>query len=169
MAIIGVQHEGKVEPQGPEYQKLTAFVEKGTDSSKPKYWEAASVTDNRGFQNEVVIPYWQTKADFDQWKADSGFGEFWSGLQEQPEHGWFLEVFLPTIDRFETVFSDNTVPKGAANMRAGVSGEMQQHVYWGRQIVLLASGPSQSHQLSGPMRLAQELNAYEFLADIILP
>ncbi|USW49916.1 Putative hem-containing dehydratase [Septoria linicola] len=124
MAIIGVQHEGKVEPQGPEYQKLTAFVEKGTDSSKPKYWEAASVTDNRGFQNEVVIPYWQTKADFDQWKADSGFGEFWSGLQEQPEHGWFLEVFLPTIDRFETVFSDNTVPKGAANMRAGVSDRL---------------------------------------------
>lgn len=131
MAIIGVQHEGEVEPQGSEYQQLVSFLERGSEASRPKYWEAAAVTDNRGFRNEVVIPYWQTKADFDQWKADSGFGDFWSGLQAQPEHGWFLEVFLPTIDRFETVFSDNIVPEGAANMRAGVSGEMQQHVYWG--------------------------------------
>ncbi|EMF15297.1 phenylacetaldoxime dehydratase [Sphaerulina musiva SO2202] len=131
MAIIGVQHETPIDPQGTDYQKLVDFVANSPESSRPKYWEAAAVTDNRGFQNEVVIPYWQNKADYDRWRLDSGFAKWWADLQVTPDRGWFLEVFLPSMDRFETVFSDNAVPEGAANMRVGVSGEMQQHVYWG--------------------------------------
>lgn len=129
MAIIGVQHETPIDPQGTDYQKLVDFVANSPESSRPKYWEAAAVTDNRGFQNEVVIPYWQNKADYDRWRLDSGFAKWWADLQVTPDRGWFLEVFLPSMDRFETVFSDNAVPEGAANMRVGVSGEMQQHVY----------------------------------------
>ncbi|KAL9534006.1 Aliphatic aldoxime dehydratase [Sphaerulina musiva] len=131
MAIIGVQHETPIDPQGTDYQKLVDFVANSPESSRPKYWEAAAVIDNRGFQNEVVIPYWQNKADYDRWRLDSGFAKWWADLQVTPDRGWFLEVFLPSMDRFETVFSDNAVPEGAANMRVGVSGEMQQHVYWG--------------------------------------
>lgn len=131
MAIIGVQHETPIDPPGADYQKLVDFVAHSPESSRPKYWEAAAVTDNRGFQNQVVIPYWQTKADYDCWRLDSGFAQWWAELQVTPDRGWFLEVFLPSMDRFETVFSDHVVPEGAANLRVGVSGEMQQHVYWG--------------------------------------
>ena len=147
MAVIGVQHENKTAPQGPDYKQLVDFVESSPEKSRPKYWEAASVIDNRGYQNEVVIPYWQTKADYDSWKLDSGFGEWWANLQPSPDRGWFLEVFLPSVDRFETVFSDNVVPEGAANMRAGVSGEMQQHVYWGSMRDRMAA--AQTDQLVG--------------------
>ncbi|KAF2216613.1 hypothetical protein CERZMDRAFT_33241 [Cercospora zeae-maydis SCOH1-5] len=147
MAVIGVQHEGDVELQGPDYEKLVSFVGKGTEQSRPKYWEAAAVTDDRGFRNEVVIPYWQNKADFEQWKSDSGFDQWWASLTAEPNRGWFVEVFLPTLDRFETVFSDNVVPEGAAYMRSSMSGEMQQHVYWGSMRDRLAA--AQTDHLAG--------------------
>jgi hypothetical protein len=50
---------------------------------------------------------------------------------EHEEHGWFLEVLSPTVDRFETVFADKQVPEGAAYMRERVSGELLKHGYWG--------------------------------------
>lgn len=149
MAIIGVQHEDSVDPQGPAYQKLVSFVEHGSKKSKPKYWEAASVTDNRGFRNEVVIPYWQTKADFEEWSRDSGFDAWWADLRAESERGWFMEIFFPTLDRFETVFSDNVVPDGAAYMRSSVSGEMQQHFYWGSMRDKLAAAQT-DHLIGEP-------------------
>ncbi|KAK4505065.1 hypothetical protein PRZ48_003028 [Zasmidium cellare] len=130
-AIIGVQGKEKTEEHSPEYRQLVGFVEKKQGASKPKYWEAASVVDNRGYYNEVVIPYWETKEDFEAWKIDSGFEKWWSSLEPGSGVGWFLEVFLPSIDRFETVFSDNVEPEGVAHMRESVSGTLQEHVYWG--------------------------------------
>lgn len=146
-AIIGVQHPKPTETRSKEYQQLINFVEKPSGKSKPKYWEAASVTDNRGFHNEVVIPYWSTKEDYDLWRSESGFAPFWDGLDAEGEVGWFLEVFLPSMDRFETVFSDNVEPEGAANMRTGVSGTLQEHVYWGSMRDRLAAG--QTDPLAG--------------------
>lgn len=137
-AIIGVQSKTKAEKHGPEYQQLIEFVDKKQGKSKPRYWEAASVVDNRGYYNEVVIPYWETKADFEAWKIDSGFETFWK--DPPPSVGWFLEVFLPSMDRFETVFSDNVEPEGAAHMRESVSGMLQEHVYWGSMRDRLAVG-----------------------------
>lgn len=54
-AVIGVQSRSKVEKHSPEYKQLIGFVDKKQGKSKPHYWEAASVVDNRGYYNEVVI------------------------------------------------------------------------------------------------------------------
>lgn len=60
---------------------------------------------------------------------ESGFESWWSALKADGEDGYFLEVFLSNIDRFETVFSNNNEPEGVANMRIGVIGTLQEHVY----------------------------------------
>lgn len=131
MGVFGVQHSKQTQGQSAGFKKLVEFVDNKSVQSKPKYWEAAAVTDNRGYYNEVVIPYWRSKQDYEAWITDSGFQTWWSGLQPGGETGWFLEVFLPSINRMETVFSDNVEPEGVANMREGVSGTLQEHVYWG--------------------------------------
>ena len=131
MAIIGTQHEARVHGHSPEYQKIVTFVEGSPDEWKPRYWEAASVTDNRGYFNEAAICYWQTGADYEAWASQSGFEAWWQDLKATPEVGWFQELFSPSLDRFETVFSDNVVPEGAAHMRESISGEIQEHTYWG--------------------------------------
>jgi hypothetical protein len=125
-------YQPPVPAYSPHFKKIVSFVESPADENhKPRYWEAASVTDNRGHFNKAAIAYWQTKADYESWSANSGFKAWWDSLQPEKEVGWFLEVLLPSIDRFETIFSDNDKPEGAAYMREGISGPVKEHVYWG--------------------------------------
>src|ERR1700761_4384000 len=61
MGIIGVQHSNRPESQSAEFKQLVGFLGEDAGQSKPRYWEAAAVTDNRDYYNEVVIPYWSSK------------------------------------------------------------------------------------------------------------
>ncbi|TKA56310.1 hypothetical protein B0A55_12415 [Friedmanniomyces simplex] len=131
MALIGAQHrEGAPTAPSSALAKLNEFLKRGTVSYQPKYRQPSSVTDNAGAYNEVLIAYWRSKAQYTEWASTSGFNAWWRNLDPETEdHGWFLEVLYPSVDRFETVFSDNVVPEGAAHMRESVSGEIQEHVY----------------------------------------
>jgi hypothetical protein len=132
MAIIGVQHsEPNAGAECEQFERIRSFVETPLAKFHPCFWEAASVTDNHGCFNEVAIVYWSSAVDFDKWKSESGFEVWWDELKPDGQHGWFLESFLPSMDRLETVFSDDVVPEGAAHMRNGISGQIQEHGYWG--------------------------------------
>jgi hypothetical protein len=132
MAVIGAQYPSAAENDGKAIPKLLEFIEKAPEAVRPSFHEQASVTDHRGAYNITVLAYWPTKAAYTEWTSASGFQQWWDGLKpEEEKHGWSLEVFFPSVDRFETVFSDNTVPEGAAHMRQTVSGPLREHVYWG--------------------------------------
>ena len=131
MAIIGAQSTSSAEIDREAMSPLLVFVETATDS-KPSFWEMASVKDNSDAHNVAVIAYWPNKETYTEWCSASGFEEWWRNLApEATKIGWFREVFFPPVERFETVFSDNNIPEGAAHMREAVSGEIQEHVYWG--------------------------------------
>lgn len=112
---------------------VLSYIKESPDTeTRPSFCELISVTDSNGAYNIAVIAYWPSKQSYTTWTAASGFRKWWEGLHPEDErHGWFLEVFFPSIDRFETVFSDDEVPEGAAHMRESVSGPMKEHVYWG--------------------------------------
>lgn len=150
MAIIGVQHSETKGPMTDDFKRIVEFVEKSPKECRPRYWEAASVTDTRGYSNEVAIVYWRSIQDFASWRGDSGFDEWWQSLEAGGECGWFLEAFLPSVDRFETVFSDDVVPEGAAHMREKSSGQIAEHVYWGSMRDRMPA--SQTDPLSGEKR-----------------
>lgn len=131
MAVLGAQFASRDDHDGAAISHLSGFLE--SDAAKrPSFWELTSMTDSSGYYNIAAIAYWPSKESYTQWTVDSGFQEWWEGLNPENErHGWFLEVFFPPIERFETVFSDHEVPEGAAHMRETVSGAMKEHVYWG--------------------------------------
>ncbi|KAK3047111.1 hypothetical protein LTR09_011443 [Extremus antarcticus] len=147
MAVIGVQHPDGSNGLSNEFEKIRSFVENPTVQCSPRHWEAASVVDSSGYFNEVAIVYWRSRREFEEWRSESGFDEWWKGLEVEESHGWFLEVFLPSIDRFETVFSDNVVTEGAGHMQESISGPIQQHVYWGSMRDRLPA--SQTDHLTG--------------------
>ncbi|OHE97094.1 phenylacetaldoxime dehydratase [Colletotrichum orchidophilum] len=134
-AVIGAQYASETNVDGAAVaQQLTKFTtSKAVDAeARPQFAEWASVTDNKGYYNIAHLAYWPSKAAYDRWALDSGFQQWWENLEvESQSHGWFLEIFFPTLDRFETVFSNNEVPEGAAHMRECVRGPIQEHVYWG--------------------------------------
>ena len=135
MAVIGAQHcSNHINNENTAIPKLIGFLQAAPEKLRPKYWEPASVADESGAFNESVIAYWQGEADYRDWASKSGFDEWWASLDAAVEgHGWFLEIFLPTVDRFETLFSDNAdgVSEGASYMKTGLSGPLAEHVYWG--------------------------------------
>lgn len=134
MVVIGAQYENGSRPSADSHAltKLIDFLKIEPEKYNPRYWEPASVTDNSGALNEVVIAYWNSQPQYEAWSENSGFGKWWESLDaEVEEHGWFLEIFLPTVERFETLFSDNKATEGSAYMKSGISGEISEHVYWG--------------------------------------
>lgn len=130
MVIIGAQHISASDRSS--LPKLIDFLGQGPEKYGCTYWEPASVNDNSGAYNEVVIAYWHSEPQYRLWATHSGFEQWWSDLDPKLEqHGWFLEIFLPSVDRFETLFSNGEATEGAAHMKGGMSGPISEHVYWG--------------------------------------
>ncbi|KAG9191829.1 hypothetical protein G6011_10563 [Alternaria panax] len=148
MAIMGVQYSSVAGNDGTAISKLQDLVNRAPESQRPSFWEVASVTDRKGAYNIAVIAYWRSADLHKKWQQESGFHTWWqSSDREKDGHGWFQEVLCPTIDRFETVFSNPENPEGAANMQEKISGEMEEHAYWGSMRDRLAA--AQDNELSG--------------------
>jgi len=148
MATIGVQYRNLSENDGKGIEAIKNFITAAPDAVRPSFWEVASVTDKTGAYNIAVLAYWPGAEVYRQWECQSGFRSWWCSPERETEgHGWFQEILNPTIDRFETVFSNNASPEGAANMQEKISGEMEQHAYWGSMRDRLAA--AQDDELKG--------------------
>jgi heme-degrading monooxygenase HmoA len=150
MAIIGAQYAPSVSNDGQAISSIMAFITKGEPECSPGFYETAAVTDQDDYYNVAVIMYWKSKAAHEKWAVTSGFHQWWNNLKSgQYHHGWFLEVFLPTIERLETVVTTEW-PQGISHLRDEVSGPIREHVYWGSmrdrfpisQVDTLAGEPS---------------------------
>lgn len=132
MAIIGAQHVSPPIGGLADISAVEKFITNAPETSRPSFWEVASVTDKRGALNTAILAYWPSAEKHKKWAEGSGFEAWWqSPERENDGHGWFQEVLCPTVDRFETVFSNSEHPEGAANMQEKISGEMEEHAYWG--------------------------------------
>ncbi|KAH8896931.1 hypothetical protein GQ53DRAFT_638976 [Thozetella sp. PMI_491] len=134
MAVIGVQYQSAAMNDGQARQKIQSYLlsKSVNPDSTPRFQEAAAVTDNKGFYNLAVFAYWPSREAYENWSASSGFQKWWDTLKpEDAQHGWFLEIFYPSVDRVETVFSSSEVSEGSAHMKEALSGPILQHGYWG--------------------------------------
>lgn len=136
MAIIGVQYpDPKLADETKGLTQILSFVTGKTIAASPRHYDIAAVTDETGAYNECVIAYWDQKSQFEEWKKDSSFSKWWEDLDPKSEKiGWFQEVFFPSVDRYETIYSnflDGKEIDGAGYLGDGVSGLIQEHVYWG--------------------------------------
>ncbi|KAH8651110.1 heme-containing dehydratase protein [Xylariales sp. PMI_506] len=135
MATIGVQHAAASPANATKsLGKILSYIssQSVSDESRPGFHETASYTDNSGYHNAAVLAYWLSKDAYAAWAHKSGFQEWWNSIDpKDEEHGWFLELFFPSLDRWETVFSNGSVPEGAAHMRESLSCPILEHGYWG--------------------------------------
>ncbi|PSN74266.1 phenylacetaldoxime dehydratase [Corynespora cassiicola Philippines] len=133
VTILGIQYRPTVSSPSfptPEYTKIVSFLDKPTNST-PNFWEPSSFTDSRGYYHILVIIYWSSISKFQEWRSASGFQLWWANLEPSPECGHFLEMFTPTMDRYEDVTSRMDIQEGGAHMRECMSGPIQEHAYWG--------------------------------------
>ena len=158
MAVIGAQYKTASDADGAAQSKLSTFLT--APISPPSFFEWASVTDNKGFYNISTLAYWPSQDAYETWAEQSGFGEWWRELKpEDCRHGWFLEVFFPTMDRLETLFNTSDTPEGCAHMREGMSGAVQEHGYWGSMRDRIPA--SQTDGLAGSKATADDFHAVD--------
>ncbi|KAH9876926.1 hypothetical protein IAQ61_002287 [Plenodomus lingam] len=132
MATIGAQYETAAKNDGKGIATIKAFLTNAPEAVRPSFWQVTSMTDKRGAYNIAVIAYWRAVEVHEQWETQSGFRPWWQSPERENEaHGWFQEILRPTVDRFETNFSNPAYVEGAANLQEHMSGKVREHGYWG--------------------------------------
>ncbi|MGY8711127.1 phenylacetaldoxime dehydratase family protein [Bradyrhizobium sp. 18BD] len=126
MAYFGVQYRGEAPPAAREALAEIASLFAG--ECGPSHWDRAHYIDQSGHANIVSVAYWSNVARFDDWFALAR--EAWTGKPREGI-GTFIEVLRPTVARHETLFSSSDRPEGVAVIADGMSGEVQEHAYWG--------------------------------------
>ena len=128
-ALFGVQSQ---KPLSTEAKEASAGMwELCAQEDGPMSRERAVHTDEQGFENQVIIGYWDDAEAFGRWFAVHRDALIGAGM-EPANHGRWIEVVSPKASGFETLYSSNTFPEGAARVATGgFSGEIQEHGYWG--------------------------------------
>jgi aldoxime dehydratase len=129
MAYLGVQHHGAAGAAPTAAADALAYIaERFTATDGPSHWDRAHYVDQAGLSNVVSVAYWDDVSRFDTWLASSR--QEWTGKSREGI-GTFIEVLRPRVERHETLFSSLDRPEGVAVIAEGMSGEVQEHAYWG--------------------------------------
>lgn len=126
MAYFGLQYRGAAPAVATE--ALTEIEGLFAGERGPSHWDRAHYIDQAGHTNIVTVAYWDDIPRFDAWFAP--VREAWTGTS-QKGIGTFIEVLRPSVERHETLYSSLGRPEGVAVIADGMSGEVQEHAYWG--------------------------------------
>ncbi len=126
MAYFGVQYRGTAPAAATA--ALAQVAKRFVAADGPTHWDRAQYVDQAGMTNIVSVAYWDDIGRFDAWFGPAR--EAWTGTGTDGI-GTFIEVLRPSVARHETLFSSLGRPEGLAVIADGMSGEVQEHAYWG--------------------------------------
>jgi aldoxime dehydratase len=129
MAYFGVQFRGA---ETPAVLAALAHLQSSLNSlGGAQYWDHARYTDEMEYENYLFVGYWDNRYAFDEWLNAPQQKSWWGSQEREAEGiGHFREFFTPRAVDFETAFSAKS-SEGIANLSLGMSGEVQEHGYWG--------------------------------------
>lgn len=130
MAYLGVQfHE--------EYrQKAVVAMQHMVDSfnldNGPDHHDMTFHVDNQGFGNFIVVGYWRDPSAYCRWMRLPEIEQWWSSDERLDEElGYFREIIAPRAEQFETLYAFKEDLPGVGALMDNLSGEIQEHGYWG--------------------------------------
>ncbi len=128
MAYFGLQYKGEAPASAAEALDWIATAFQSAQGAT--HWDRACYIDEASYTNVVSVAYWDDPAKFDAWFAAAR--ETWMAESRVAQGlGTFIEVLRPSVEGYETLFSSLGRPEGIAVLAEGLSGEIQEHAYWG--------------------------------------
>lgn len=98
----------------------------------PRFSDLAQHRDLQGHDTLVWTAYWADRAACERWLLHPVVQAFWQSDDRLGDGvGWFREIACPGVDRFETLMSSPDGQEAVARLAETVSGEIQEHAYWG--------------------------------------
>ncbi|MBA2400952.1 MAG: phenylacetaldoxime dehydratase family protein, partial [Bradyrhizobium sp.] len=143
------------EPSDAAEQALSWIVSCFGQDGGPTHWDRARYVDEAGFTNVVTTAYWDDHAGFDGWFPAARDG--WTGKRRNADGvGTFIEVLHPAVEGYETLFSSLGRPEGVAVLADDMSGEVQEHAYWGGMRDRIANSQTSEMAPSGEIRAVRD-------------
>jgi aldoxime dehydratase len=130
MAYLGVQfHE-------EHRQKAIFAMQHMVDSFSldygPDHHDMTFHVDNQGFGNFIVVGYWRDPSAYCRWLRLPEIENWWlSDERLSEELGYFREIIAPRAEQFETLYAFKEELPGVGALMNNLSGEIQEHGYWG--------------------------------------
>lgn len=131
MAYFGVQSFGK-EHQGRACAALMKIAADFKLADGPGHHDLTHYVDAEGYDNMIAIAYWNDPASFARWCATPQIAAWWRSSERLTDGlGYFREIASPRVEHYETMFNTPDRFEGVGVVMGGVSGEIQEHGYWG--------------------------------------
>lgn len=131
MGYFGVQSRGAA-LQGRACAALMKIARDFALPDGPGHHDLAHYVDADGFDNMVAIAYWHDAAAYARWCATPEVDAWWRSEERLSEGlGYFREIASPRVEHFETMFNTPDRFEGVGVVMGELSGELQEHGYWG--------------------------------------
>ena len=131
MGYFGVQTRGP-DKLGTACAMLRHITQGFTAQDGPGHHDLAHYVDAEGYDNMVATAYWDDPAQFKRWEAQAEIAGWWLSDERLSDGvGYFREIILPKVERFETLLAFPEGMEGVAVMMGERSGAIQEHGYWG--------------------------------------
>lgn len=131
MGYFGVQSIG--EQQGERglagLRQIAASF--GADDG-PGHYDLVEFRDSNGYDNRIAVAYWDDPTSFERWRSAPLVSSWWDSPDRLADGvGYFREIMSPRVDQFETLYAFRDRFPGVGEIMRGVSGEIEEHGYWG--------------------------------------
>lgn len=88
--------------------------------------------DAQGHHNLIAVGYWRHAETHHRWLALPQVADWWASDDRLAGRvGVFREIVAPRADQFETLYAFQDRFPGVGAIMDGVSGEIEEHGYWG--------------------------------------
>lgn len=131
MGYFGVQYKGE-EHRDEALATLRHIVGHFGLDDGPAEHDMTHHQDNQGYDNLIAVGYWRDPDTYERWLSRAEVADWWSSDDRlNPRVGVFREIVSPRADQFETLYAFTDQFPGVGAIMDGVSGEIQEHGYWG--------------------------------------
>lgn len=131
MCYLGVQYKGE-EHRAEALAAMREIVGHFSLKDGPVEHDLTYHEDNSGYGNFITVGYWGDPKTYERWRNQSAVANWWASEQRLGGNlGFFREIVCPRVEQFETLYAFTDDFPGAGKLMPELSGEIEEHGYWG--------------------------------------
>ncbi len=131
MAYLGVQF-AEAAQRPAALAALGHIVDSFGGPDGPVHHDLTHHLDKQRHDNLIAVGYWPDPAAYCRWLRSDAVRSWWESDDRLTGGlGYFREMTAPRVEQFETLYAFQDKLPGIGAVMGGISGEINEHGYWG--------------------------------------